>query len=54
LLCRNSKHYTTWKNIPDKDKAVLLTHMDEKKKMWLNPKRLQGTKSQSHLNFLTF
>ncbi len=30
LLCRNDKHYTTWKNIPDKDKAVLLTHMDEK------------------------
>jgi hypothetical protein len=36
LLCRNGKHYTTWKNVPDKDKAVLLTHMDGKKKMWLN------------------
>jgi hypothetical protein len=24
------------KNVPNKDKAVLLTHMDEKKKMWLD------------------
>ncbi len=38
LLCRNGKHYTTWKNVPNKDKAVLLTHMDKKKKMWLNAK----------------
>ncbi len=38
LLCRNGKHYTTWKKVPDKDKAVLLTHMDEKKKMWLDVK----------------
>jgi hypothetical protein len=36
LLCRNGKHYTAWKNVPDEDKAVLLTHMDEKKKMWLD------------------
>jgi hypothetical protein len=36
LLCKNGKHYTTWKNVPNKDKAVLLTHMDGKKKMWLD------------------
>ncbi len=36
LLCRNGKHYTTWENVLNEDKGVLLTHMDEKKKMWLN------------------
>jgi hypothetical protein len=36
LLCRNGKHYTNSKNVPNEDKAVLLTHMDEKKKMRLN------------------
>ncbi len=36
LLCKNGKHYTTWKNVPNKDKAVLLAHMDRKKKMWLD------------------
>jgi hypothetical protein len=36
LLCRNGKHYTTWKKVPDENKAVLLTHIDEKKKMWLD------------------
>ncbi len=38
LLCRNGKHYTAWKNVLNEDKAVLLTHMDEKKKMWLDAK----------------
>jgi hypothetical protein len=36
LLCKNGKHYTTWKNIPDEDKAVLLIHMNETNKMWLD------------------
>ena len=36
LLCKNGKHYTTWKNIPNEDKAVLLIHMNETKKMWLD------------------
>jgi hypothetical protein len=39
LLYRNNKHNTIWKNVPNEDKAVLLTHMDEKKKMWLDAER---------------
>ncbi len=27
-ICKNGKHYTKWKNVPDKDKLVLLSHMD--------------------------
>jgi hypothetical protein len=38
MLCKNGKHYYTRKNLPDNDKVVLLNHMDEKKKMWLNAK----------------
>ncbi len=30
------KHYTTWKDIPDEDKLVLLKHMNNTKKMWLD------------------
>jgi hypothetical protein len=29
MLCKNSKHYTTWKNIPNEDKLVLLKHMSD-------------------------
>jgi hypothetical protein len=28
-LCKNGKHYTNWKNVPNKDKPVLLSHMNE-------------------------
>jgi hypothetical protein len=33
MLCKNVKHYTTWKNILDKDKLVLLKHMSELKSL---------------------
>jgi hypothetical protein len=37
MLCKNGKHYTTWKNIPDEDKLLLLKkHMSESKNLWLN------------------
>ncbi len=38
ILCKNSKHYTTWKNILDEDKLVLLKHMSEPKNLWLDAK----------------
>ncbi len=38
MLCQNSKHYTTWKNIPNEDKLVLLKQMSESKNLWLNAK----------------
>ncbi len=41
MLCKNGKHYNTWKNIPDKDKTVLLRHMDNTKDMWLNSESFQ-------------
>jgi hypothetical protein len=28
-LCKNGKHYTNWKNVPNKDKLALLSHMNE-------------------------
>jgi hypothetical protein len=28
-LCQNSKHHTQWMYMPDKDKTVLLKHMDK-------------------------
>jgi hypothetical protein len=38
-FCKNGKHYyTTWKNIPDEDKLVLLKHMSESKNLWLDAK----------------
>jgi hypothetical protein len=36
MLCKNGKHYTTWKNIPNEDKLVLLKHMSESRNLWLN------------------
>lgn len=36
LLCRNGKHYTNWKNVPDDDKMSLLKHMSATGHMWLD------------------
>ncbi len=44
MLCKNGKHYTTWKYIPDYDKMVLLKHMGDKKNMWLNAETFQKHK----------
>ncbi len=38
MLCKNGKHYTSLKNIPNEDKLVLLKHMSESKNLWLNAK----------------
>jgi hypothetical protein len=35
-LCKNGRHITNWKNVPDKDKLVLLKHMDSTGLMWLH------------------
>ncbi len=37
-LCKNGKHYTNWKNVPNKDKITLLKHMDSLGLMWLDAK----------------
>ena len=35
-LCKNGRHITNWKNLPDEDKLVLLKHMDSSGLMWLD------------------
>jgi hypothetical protein len=35
-LCKNGKHHTNWKNVPNEDKLVLLKHMDSTGLMWLD------------------
>jgi hypothetical protein len=54
LRCKNSKHYTTWKNVPNEDKAVLLAHMDGKKKMWLDSETFSKHKVAITPKFLHF
>ncbi len=44
LALQEWKHYTIWKNVPDKDKAVPLPHMDGKKKMWLDSETISKHK----------
>jgi hypothetical protein len=36
LLCKNGKHYTNWKNVPDDNKKTLLKHMSATGLMWLD------------------
>ena len=38
LLCKNGKHYTNWKNVPNNNKKTLLKHMSSTGLMWLNAK----------------
>ncbi len=35
-LCKNGKHHTNWKNVPDEDKLVLLKHIGSTGLMWLD------------------
>jgi hypothetical protein len=36
LLCKNGKHYTNWKNVPEDDRLILLKHMEKSGLMWLD------------------
>jgi len=36
LLCKNGKHYTNWKNVPEEDRPILLKHMEKSGMMWLD------------------
>jgi hypothetical protein len=36
LLCKNGKHYTNWKNVPEDDRLILLNHMAKSGLMWLD------------------
>jgi hypothetical protein len=35
-LCKNGRHITNWKNLPDEDKLFLLKHVDSLGLMWLD------------------
>ncbi len=50
-LCKNGKHYTNWKNIPNEDKITLLKHMDGSGLMWLNAKTFEKHKIAIALKF---
>ena len=43
-LCKNGKHYTNWKNVPDEDKAVLLSHMNETGLLWFDEETMKKHK----------
>jgi hypothetical protein len=43
-LCKNEKHYTNWKNIPNEDKITLLKHMNSLGLMWLDAKTFEKHK----------
>ena len=36
LLCKNGKHYTNWRNVPEDDRLTLLKHMTKSGLMWLD------------------
>jgi len=36
LFCKNGKHYTNWKNVPEEDRPILLMHMAKSGLMWLD------------------
>jgi hypothetical protein len=40
-ICMNGKHYTNWKNVPDKDKPVLLLHMDSTGLLWFDKETMK-------------
>jgi hypothetical protein len=44
LLCKNGKHYTNWKNVPDEDKLILLNHMNTTVLMWLDAETFEKHK----------
>jgi hypothetical protein len=43
-LCKNGKHYTNWKNVPDEDKAALLSHMNETGLLWFDEETMKKHK----------
>ncbi len=43
-LCKNGKHYTDWKNVPNKDKPMLLSHMNKMGLMWLHAETFEKHK----------
>ncbi len=43
-LCKNGKHYTNWKNVPDEDKITLLKHINSLGLMWLDAETFEKHK----------
>jgi hypothetical protein len=43
-ICKNGKHYMNWKNVPDKDKLVLLSHMDSTGLLWFDEETMKKHK----------
>ena len=45
-LCKNGKHYTNWRNVPDVDKAILLSHMNDTGLLWFDEETMKKHKAE--------
>ncbi len=43
-ICKNGKYYTNWKNVPNEDKLVLLSHMDSTGLLWFDKETMKKHK----------
>jgi hypothetical protein len=43
-ICKNGKHYTNWKNVPNKDKLMLLSHMNSTGLLWFDEETMKKHK----------
>ena len=50
-LCKNGKHYTNWKNVPDDDKNTLLAHMDDTGLLWFDEETMKKHKIEIPAKF---
>ncbi len=44
MLCTSRKHYTNWKNIHNKDKIALLSHMNDTSLLWFDKETMKKHK----------
>jgi hypothetical protein len=40
-ICEDGKHYTSWKYVPDDDKAILLAHMNDTGLLWFDEETMK-------------
>ena len=45
-LCKDSKHYTNWRNVADVDKAILLSHMNDTGLLWFDEDTMKKHKAE--------
>ena len=50
-LCKDGKHYTNSRNVPDVDKAILLSHMNDTGLLWFNEEMMKKHKAEIPLEY---